>query len=95
MEDGAIDQHFYLLKDFAGHTNKKTGVNFVAEMLEIQMFCFRAGWQLAAAHSAFDYIFNTTKKDKVCGLSLSGWTTYINNVIAGGIPPLGTSVTHK
>ena len=93
--DGDELHWFELPDNYSGHTPKKSGVSDAADLLEIQFFCFRAGWQLAGAHSAFDYIFNNIKKDIICGLSLSGWKDYANEYIHGEIPPLREAIKHK
>ena len=61
-----------LPSQFRGHGNKKRAVNKLAEALEIQVFSFRCGWMVRNMHSAFDYIFNTIKKDAKCGKVLAG-----------------------
>ena len=38
-------------------------------------------------HSAFDYIFNSVRKDMSCVKVLSGWTTIRNGEYNVGIPP--------
>ena len=56
------DELFCIPVNLKGHTQKKSAVNTLADDLEIQVFTFRAGWQVRNFHSAFDYIFNNKKK---------------------------------
>ena len=75
-----------------GHTAKKTSVNQLADSLEIQTFVFRAGWMVRNVHSAFDYIFNNKKKDRLSGKVLAGWTHLKDNDLVTAYPPSLESV---
>ena len=61
----------------------------------MQMFVFREGWMVKNMHTAFDYIFNTQKKDTVCRKLLAGWTVKHADEYVGGIPPSSIGVKHK
>ena len=68
---------------------RKLGVNVMADdgNLQFHSLVFRSGWQVKNMHSAFDYIFNTHRKDNFCAKVLAEWTTKINGEYSGGIPP--------
>ena len=53
---------------------------------------FRCGWATKNLHTAFDYIFNSTNKDTVCGKILGQWTKLSNGKITGGCPPNANDV---
>ena len=78
-----------------GHANKKSSVNKLADVLDIQVFAFRCGWQVRNIHSAFDYIFSTTKKDAKCGKVLAGWLPNSAGEYLGGYPPNVEMIRHK
>ena len=59
----------------------------MADDLEIQVFTFRAGWQVRNFHSAFDYIINSKKKDSISGKVLAGWNYEKGSDITTGYPP--------
>ena len=84
-----------LPSQFRGHGNKKRTVNKLSEALEIQVFSFRCGWMVRNMHSAFDYIFNTIKKDAKCGKVLAGWLANSAGEYLGGYPPTVDMIHHK
>ena len=63
--------------------------------LQFHSFAFRSGWTVKNMHSAFDYIFNSVRKDMSCAKVLSGWTTIRNGEYNGGIPPTLDDIMEK
>ena len=51
----------------SGHIGKKSGINQLADLENMQMFVFREGWMVKNMHTAFDYIFNIQKKTQFVG----------------------------
>ena len=96
LGDEDYGEHFIALPaKYSGHTPKKSGVNMLADHLNIQVFVFRAGWMVKNVHSAFDYIFNSTKKDTTCAKVLAHWLVKVDDQYVGGIPPSGDDISHK
>ena len=76
-------------KQSAYSHGRKKGINIMADdcHLQFQSLAFRSGWQVKNMHSAFDYIFNSAKKDNFCAKVLGGWTKMQNGEYAGGVTP--------
>ena len=55
--------------------------------LPFQTIVFCAGWMVKNLHSAFDYIFNSVKKDDDCAHVLAGWMNQADNKFQGGYSP--------
>ena len=55
--------------------------------LPFHTIVFRAGWLAKNLHTAFDYIFNSVKKDDSCGHVQGGWTEKLDGEYLGGISP--------
>ena len=85
--DGDDDAQHCIPSKIRGHTAKKTAVNQLGDSLEIQTFVFRAGWLVRNVHSAFDYIFNNKKKDRISGKVLAGWTHLKESDMITAYPP--------
>ena len=73
---------------------EKAGVNALAEdgSLHFHQMVFRCGCATKNLHTAFDYIFNSTNKDTICGKILGQWTKLSNGKITGGCPPNANDV---
>ena len=77
-------------KNSTSHSHgKKKGVNVLADdsALPFHTIVFHAGWLAKNLHTAFDYIFNSVKKDDSCGHVQGGWTEKIDGEYIGGISP--------
>ena len=77
-------------KNSTSHSHgKKKGVNVLADDsgLPFHTIVFRAGWLAKNLHTAFDYIFNSVKKDDSCGHVQGGWTEKLDGEYLGGISP--------
>ena len=68
---------------------RKLGINVLSNVssLPFQTIVFRAGWMVKNLHSAFDYIFNSLKKDDDCAHVLAGWMNQSDNKFQGGYSP--------
>ena len=84
-----IPEGAMLPEKMGSHGHKKAAVNTLAENLNFQTFVFRCGWMVRNFHSAFDYIFNSTRKDLQCGKTLAGWHRLgvYGDKVLGGFPP--------
>ena len=67
------------VKALRAHAYKKAGANELADHLEFHTFVFRCGWMARNLHTAFDYIYNTQKKDSACARVLAGWKIVASN----------------
>ena len=93
--DSNENHEVYLPKKFVGHGFKKSAVNILGECLEFHVFVFRCGWMVKNMHTAFDYLFNSAKKDRVCGKVLAGWSTCSDGSVHGGYPPSHLAIKNK
>lgn len=84
-----------LPKKFNSHGIKKNAVNFLSENSEFQVFVFSCGWMVKNIHSAFDYIFQSMKKDNICGKLKASWIRLMDGTIVGGYPPNKDGISHK
>lgn len=60
--------------------------------LQFHQMCFRCGWVTRNIHSAFDYIYNSSNKDRQCGKVLGNWQRSVNGQLVGGYPPTSEDI---
>ena len=94
--EGNIDEieeiQYCIPKKIRGHQPKRSSVNQLADSLDIQTFVFRAGWLVKNVHTAFDYIYNSKKKDRISGKVLAGWSHLRESDLVTAYPPSLDSV---